>query len=222
LRRTLEYLGVETTVVQSQGTDPNESAVGDAAVVFEDGAALMRLTPLSRRAEPDRIAARFSRMDVPLAGHIETPAFLDGNDVLLAGKTAFIGVGSRGNDLGRNGFAKLARARGYRAVEVKLRDGAAPLRAVAGAAAEDTVVIGAGAVEPQAFSGFRTIRLASGEEQAAGVLPLDGRHVIADIRFRTALAAMRDAGLTVEALDLYEFTKLGITPSMLVLPLRRE
>jgi hypothetical protein len=33
---------------------------------------------------------------------------------------------------------------------------------------------------------------------------------------------MRRAGITVEAIDLYEFTKLGLTPSMLTLALRRE
>ena len=38
----------------------------------------------------------------------------------------------------------------------------------------------------------------------------------------TALSIMRRAGITVEAIDLYEFTKLGLTPSMLTLALRRE
>ena len=161
-------------------------------------------------------------MDVPLAGHIAAPAFLDGNDVLLAGSSAFVGVGSRGNQLGRSGFAHLARAHGYRVVEVKLGDGVPALRAVAGAVAKDTIVLGADKANPEAFDGFRTIRLELGEAQAAGVLPLDDGHVLADLRFRTALSAMERAGVTVEAIDLYEFTKLGLTPSMLTLALRRE
>lgn len=222
LRKLLEYYGTQTSLADSHGSDPYESAVADAAVAFEDGAALMRLSPLTRRAEVDRLEAEFARIDVPIAGHVAAPALLDGNDVLLAGSTAFIGVGSRGNDLGRKGFAELARAHGYRVVEVKLADGVPALRAVAGAAASDTIVIGADKVDQQAFEGFRTIVLARGEEQAAGVLPLDDRHVVAEIRFRTAVATMRDAGITVDAIDLYEFTKLGMTPSMLVLALRRE
>lgn len=222
LRKLLKYYGAETVLADSHGSDPYESAVADAAVAFEDGAVLMRLSPLTRRAEVDRLQAEFARIDVPIAGHVAAPALLDGNDVLLAGSTAFIGVGSRGNELGRKGFAELARAHGYRVVEVKLADGVPALRAVAGAAASDTIVIGADKVDPQAFEGFRTIVLARGEEQAAGVLPLDDRHVVAEIRFRTAVATMRDAGITVDAIDLYEFTKLGMTPSMLVLALRRE
>jgi dimethylargininase len=222
LRKTLEYFGVETVAIDPCGTDPYEIASGDAAVVFQDGAALMRLTPLSRRAEVDRMETEFTNLDVPIAGHVSAPALLDGNDVLLAGSTAFVGIGPRGNALGRKGFAELARAHGYRVVEVKVTDGVPALRAVAGAAARDTIVIGAGKVDREAFDGFKTIILALGEEQAAGVLPLDDGHVVAEIRFRTALATMRNAGITVEALDLYEFTKLGLTPSMLTLALRRE
>jgi len=228
LRKTLEYFGAKTTAIDTRGTDPYESAAADAAVVFQDGAALMRLTPLSRRAEVDRMEAEFTDLDVPIAGHVAAPALLDGNDVLLAGETAFVGAPStssgqaRGNELGRRGFAQLARAHGYRVVEVKLADGVPALRAVAGAAARDTIVIGAGKVDREAFEGFKTIVLPLGEEQAAGILPIDDGHVVAEIRFRTALATMRRAGITVEAIDLYEFTKLGLTPSMLTLALRRE
>jgi dimethylargininase len=222
LRTTLEYFGVETTVVEPRGADPYETSVGDAAVLFEDGAALMRLTPLSRRAEVDRMEAEFTRLDVPIAGHIAAPALLDGNDVLLAGETAFVGVGSRGNELGRDGFTRLARTRGYRVVEVKLAEDVPALRAVAGAVAHDTIVLGAGKADPEAFTGFRTIVLELGEAQAAGVLALGEKHVLAEIRYRTALSAMRRAGIAVEAIDLYEFTKLGITPSMLALALRRD
>ncbi|MBV9719820.1 MAG: hypothetical protein JOZ77_10905 [Candidatus Eremiobacteraeota bacterium] len=222
LRKTLEYFGVETTVVQARGDEPCEVAAADTAVLFEDGAALMRLTSLARRAEVDRMEAEFGAIDVPLAGRITAPGLLDGNDVLLAGRTAFLGIGVRGNELGRSGFAQLAQAHGYRVVEVKLAPGLGPLRAVAGAVAEDTIAVGRDCVDLDAFDGFRTIVLEPGEGQAAGVLPLGERHVIADIRFRTALAAMRRAGITVEALDLYEFNKLGLTPSMLTLALRRE
>jgi dimethylargininase len=222
LRKILEYYGVETTVVEPRGEDPYETSAGDTAIVFEEGAALMRLTALSRRAEVDRMETEFARMDVPLAGHIAPPALLDGNDVLLAGSTAFVGIGPSGNQLGRSGFAHLARAHGYRVVEVKLGAGVPALRAAAGAVAHDTIVLGPDKADPAAFAGFRTIPLELGEAQAAGVLPLSDGHVLADLRFRTALSAMQRAGITVEAIDLYEFTKLGLTPSMLTLALRRE
>ena len=222
LRSTLAYFGVQTTIVEPRGDEPYETNAADAAVVFEDGAALMRLTSLGRRAEVDRVESEFARLDVPVAGHIAAPALLDGNDVLLAGKHAFVGVGSRGNQLGRDGFARLARERGYRVVEVKLADGVPALRCVAGAISSDTIVLGADKTDASAFQGFRTIVLDSSEAQAAGVLTISDGHVLADIRYRTALGTLRRAGIRVDAIDLYEFTKLGMTPSMLALALRRE
>jgi N-dimethylarginine dimethylaminohydrolase len=222
LASTLEYFGVETIAITPRGPDPFEPSAGDAAIAFEDGAVMMRLSALSRRCEVDRMESEFARIDVPLAGHIAAPGLLDGNDVVLAGATAFVGVGSRGNELGRRGFAGIARSHGFRVVEVKLADDAPALRAVAGAVSPDTIVLGTDKVDVAAFAGFRTILLERGEAQAAGVLVLDERHVLADIRYRTALATMRRAGIAVEAIDLYEFGKLGITPSMLTLVLRRE
>jgi N-dimethylarginine dimethylaminohydrolase len=222
LCKTLEYFGVATTVVEARESDPYTMSVGDVAVLFEDGAAMMRLTSLSRRAEADRMEVEFARLDVPLAGHITGPGLLDGNNVLLAGKTAFIGTSAGGNELGRSGFAQIAQARGYRVVEVKLASGVPALRAIAGAVAADTIVVGAGKADLEAFAGFRTIVLELGEAQAAGVLALGERHVLADIRYRTSLSVMRRAGVRVESIDLYEFTKLGLTPSMLTLALARE
>jgi dimethylargininase len=222
LCKMLEYFGVETVSLESRGSDPCEVAVGDAAIAFEDGAAMMRLSAMTRRAEADRMEAEFSLLDIPLAGHVAAPGLLDGNDVMLVGETAFVGIGARGNELGRRGFARLARSHGYRVVEAKLAPDVPALRAAAGAVAPDTIVLGGDKVDATAFAGFKTIVLERGEEQAAGVLCIDERHVIADIRYRTALARMRRAGIAVEAIDLYEFTKLGITPAMLILALKRD
>jgi dimethylargininase len=221
LRKTLAYFGVETIVLEPRGEDPYETAISDAAVVFEDGAMIARPSAMARRAEADRLESEFARLDVPLAGRIEAPGLLNGGDVLLAGRTAFIGVGSRSNAIGRMGFATVAQAHGYRVVEVALAPDVSSLRAVASAVAKDTVVIAPEKLDAAAFAGFRTIALERGEESAAGVLCIGERHVIADARYRTALARMRKAGIVVEGLDLYDFEKVGITPSLLALALKR-
>ncbi|HEY6486315.1 MAG TPA: hypothetical protein VIX83_08035 [Candidatus Cybelea sp.] len=222
LRSTLEYFGVETIAFESHGRDAYEISAGDAAVALRDGVVLMRPSAMSRRAEADRMQSEFARIDVPIAGHIAGLGLLDGSDVILAGETAFVGAGSRGNDVGREGFARLAAAHGYRVLEVKLAPGVGPLRSVAAAIATDTIVIGGDSADPAAFEGCKTIVLERGEENAAGVLCLDERHVLADIRYRTALAQMSRQGITVESIDLYEFAKIGLTPAMLTLVLKRD
>jgi len=222
LRKTLAYFGVQTIVLEPGGEDPYEVAVADAAVAFEDGAVLMRPTAMARRGEADRMEAAFARIDVPLAGHIAAPGLLDGGDVLLAGNTAFVGVGPRGNALGRSGFGAVAKAHGYRVVEVALAPGVPSLRAVASAVAKDTIVLSCDQVDPAGFAGFTTIVLERGENLGAGVLCLGEHHVIADVRYRSALSTLRKAGIVVEGIDLYDFEKIGLTPSMLVLGLTRD
>jgi dimethylargininase len=222
LRKTLGYFGVETIALEARGEDPYESAIGDAAVVFEDGIFIMRPSAMSRRAEADRVESECARLDLPIAGHIAAPGLLDGGDVLLAGRTAFLGVSARSNAVGRAGFTAVATAHGFNVVEVALAPGTSSLRSVACAVARDTIVIAPSQADAAAFSGFRTIELPRGEERAAGVLCIGEQHVIADVRYRTALALMRKGGIVVEGIDLYDFEKVGITPSLLALALKRD
>lgn len=221
LRKTLGFFGVETIVLEARGEDPYETAIGDAAVVFEDGAVIMRPSVMSRRAEADRFESECARLDIPIAGTVAAPGLLDGGDILLIARTAFVGVGTRGNEIGRAGFTAVARAHGFDVVNVALAPGAC-LRSVAAAVARDTVVIAPDKVDAAAFKGFRTIELERGEDRAAGVVCLGEHHVIADVRYRTSLGRMRKAGIVVEGIDLYDFEKVGITPSLLALALKRD
>ena len=220
--KTLLFFGCEVTTIDAQGSDPYQSAVADTGVVFEDGVALMRPSSLTRRAEIERMEHEFARLDVPIAGHLVAPGLLDGTDVLLAGRTAFIGIGKRSNALGREGFAQIARAHGFSTVEVKIA-GNTPLRALASAVASDTIVLTAAGVERDPFlnAGFKTIVLEPGEDLGAGVLCIGERHVIADVRYSRSVNQLRKSGIVVEAIDLYDFGKIAITPSMLALPLKR-
>lgn len=222
LQGTLRYFGVEVTAISPSGEDPYGAAVCEAAVLFESGAVMMRPTSMTRRVEVERVEDTFSAIDVPLCGRIVAPGLLDGTDVLLVDSTAFVGVSGRANEVGRHGFMQVARAQGFSVVEVELAPGVASLQSVAGVLGRGVVVLAPEKLDVAAFSHFETVLLDRGEESAAGVICLGDRHVIADVRYRTALRRMRKAGVTVEGLDLYEFEKIGITPSMLVLPIARD
>lgn len=222
LARTLRFFSVDLKVMESRGSDPYECAVLEGAVVFEHGAVLMRPSSMSRRIESDRLALEFTKSDIPIAGRIDPPGLLDGSDILLVGDTAFVGVGTRGNATGRTGFAEIVRAQGYNVVEIALASDVRSLRSVASAIADDTLVIARDKLDVQALDGFKTIVLERGEELGAGIIGLGERHVIASVRYRTALLTMRRAGITVEGIDLYDFEKLGIAASQLVLPIRRD
>lgn len=222
LIKTLRYFGCEVLVLEAHTRDPYASSIADAATVFENGAVILRPSSMTRRPESAWLEAQLHQLDVPIAGHISAPGLLDGSDVLMAGNTAFIGVAKRSNQLARSGFAQIAKAHGFAPVEVKLAPGVPSLRSVAGVVAADTLVVGAAdSLDHAAFAGFKTLVTARGQELGAGVLNVGEHHVVADVRFREVNDMLRKAGIVVDALDLYDFTRIGIAPSMLVLDLKR-
>jgi dimethylargininase len=222
LAKTLRYFGCEVTVLEPHTSDPYASAAVDAAIVFENGAVIMRPSSMSRRPESTWLEGEFVKRDVPIAGHIAPPGLIDGSDVLLAGTTAFIGVSKYSNSLGRGGFAQIAKAHGFNVVEVRLADTAPSLRAVAGVLSSDTVALAAPAqLDHDAFAGFNRIVAPLGDEFGAGVLNIGEHHVLADVRYPRVIDMMRKRGIVVEAIDLYDFGRVGITPSMLAVDLKR-
>jgi dimethylargininase len=222
LIKTLQYFGCEVTLLDAHTSDPYASAVVDATILFENGAVMMRPSSMSRRPEVAWLESEFEKRDIPIAGHIAPPGLIDGSDVLMAGNTAFIGVTKRNNALGRRGFAQIAQAHGFHAVEVRVADTVPSLRAVAGVVSADTVVLAPQeSIDHAAFSGFKIHVTERNEEIGAGVLNLGDHHVLADIRFPKVSAMLRKAGTTVEAIDLYDFGRIGLVPSMIVADLKR-
>ena len=176
---------------------------------------------MGRRSEAAWLEKEFEDHDVPIAAHISPPGLLDGSDVVLAGKTAFIGVSARSNALGREGFARIAEAHGFRPIEVRLAANVPSLRSVCGVLSDVAIVIAPERLDRTAFAGFKTIAVERGDELGAGVLNVGHEHVIADVRFPRVINALRDSGTRVEAIDLYDFERIGLTPSVLAIDLKR-
>ena len=219
---TLRYFGVDVTVLDAPDRAPLACAAADLAVCFEHGAVIMRPSSLDRWAEVERLEAQLTKLDIPIGGHIAPPGMLDGTDVLLAGNTVFIGKTRRSNAIGRSGFAEIARANGYAAVEVAVDESVKSLRSVVNAVAADTLVIAANRVDRDAFSDFKLLEVDLGQELGAGVFSLGEHRVIADLRYGPSFALLQRNGVAVEAIDLYDFGKVGLVPSSLILSLKRS
>jgi dimethylargininase len=222
LERTLRYFGCDVITAQAPAEDPYAAAVAQCAIVFENGVVVMRPAVPARRAAALALEKALESHDVPVAGHVAAPALLDGSDVLLAGTTAFVGAGMRSNALGRTGFSEIARAHGFTVREVRLGTNVESLRSVAGIVSASAVVLAPpGRVDHAAFEDFTIVQTPPSDELGAGVLNLGDNHVLADMRFPAVADLLRKRGVTVEAIDLYDFGRVGITPSMLVLDLKR-
>jgi len=209
------------------------SSCADGAIVFEDGAFLMRPSDVARRADVGALQTALERLGIPIVGRIEAPGLLDGGDVLLAGDTVYVGVPTprreeigipaqrHGNALGREQLAAFARSRSFAVVEVAMAGEVSRLRAVAALIDSKTLLLGAGVLDATAFGALKTIVVPRGEEYGAGVLALGNRRVLANLRFRETIPLLRKAGVSVDAIDLWEFGKIGITPSLLALAVKR-
>ena len=222
LIKTLMQRGCDVTLLDAHTDDPYACCVADAAIVFENGAVMLRPSAMRRRPESAWLEGEFEKRDFPIAGHIASPGLLDGSDVLMAGGTAFIGASKRSNALGRAGFAQIARAHGFNTVGVRMDAGVRSLRSVAGVLSSGMVILAADRyLDHGAFKGFKVHVTPAGDELGAGVLNLGDGRVIADMRFPGANEVMRRAGVAVESIDLYDFGRAGITPSMLAAELKR-
>jgi dimethylargininase len=226
--------GIKTLEAESDPGAPFGPLCADGAVVFPDGAFIMRPSDLRRRGEVAALEAALGRAHIPVAGRIEAPGLLDGGDVMLAGDTVFIGVARKrqdeeglvpavhGNALGREQLAAFARSKQLKVIEVPMASEVRRLKSVASLIAASTVLFSPGLVEGAAFDGLEKIEAPRGEDYGAGVLALGNRRVLANLRFRETTPLLRKKKFTVESIDLWEFGKIGATPSVMALALKRD
>lgn len=206
----------------------------DGAVIFEDGAFMMRPSDVRRRAEIANLEDALARAGVPAVGRIEAPGLLDGGDVLLTEDTLFIGypktrraeVGIppalHGNAFGREQLAAYARSTGRKVVDVAIAGEVGRLRSIASLIDRATMLLAPGLLDASAFANMTLLEAPRGEDYGAGVLVLGNRRVLANLRFRETIPLLRKAKIAVEAIDLWEFGKIGVTPSALALALKRN
>lgn len=230
----LRAFGVKVIRLETPSPSPLASLAADCAVVFEDGAFLMRPSDLTRRAAVAGVEAALVSAGVPIVGRIEAPGLLDGGDVLLGPEALFLGVATRrqaetgipgfahGNAFGREQLAAYAATKGRKTVDVAMAAEVRRLRSVASLVDTETILFAAGLLDGTAFAGLRTIVAPRGEDYGAGVLTLGPRRVLTNLRFRETIPLLRKAKLFVDAIDLWEFGKIGATPSTLALALKRD
>jgi N-dimethylarginine dimethylaminohydrolase len=168
-----------------------------------------------------------------ILGRIAAPGLLDGGDVLLSDDTLYLGVATQrqseigipsavhGNALGREQLAAYARSVDLKVVEVAMAAEVRRLKSVASLIAAQTLLFSPGLVDGAAFTNFEKIEAPRGEDYGAGVLALGNRRVLANLRFRETTPLLRKAKFAVESIDLWEFGKIGATPSVMALALKR-
>jgi dimethylargininase len=199
----LGQLGCSIVRLPSDSDMPDSIFVEDAAVVLEEIAIMMRPGAASRRPEISAVADAL-RSYRPL-GRIERSGTMDGGDVLLIGRSMFIGLSSRTNESGIEQIEKLVAPFGYVVRRVAVQ-GCLHLKSAVTALGDTALLINREWAPPDAFSEFELIDVDPDEPTAANVVRIDGR-LLYSAAFPRTLERLERRGLPVTTVDVSEIAK---------------
>lgn len=212
----LRALGAEVRRVEPAPEQPDGVFVEDAAVVLPELAVITRPGAPSRRGEVEDLATA-------LAPHralvrVPAPATLDGGDVLVDGRTVFVGHSERTGPEAHAWLRERLCAHGYD-VRVVPVTGCLHLKTAVTAAAPGTFLLNPDWVPAACFSGGRIVEVDRAEPWAANVLPVGGAVIQAAgaPRTRRRLEAL---GLEVTVVDVSELARAegGVTCCAVLVP----
>ena len=176
----LAELGVEVISLPAETEYPDAVFVEDPAIVLDELAVMTRLGAPTRRGESESLARVLERYR-PLRRLCE-PATMDGGDVMLAGKTLFVGVTERSNAAGIGQLAAEVEPFGYRVRPVVVR-GCLHLKSACSFIG-DAVLVHRPWVDEAAFAGVRLVDVP--EECGANVLGIGETVLVSSAAPRTA------------------------------------
>jgi dimethylargininase len=183
------------------------SLPAEAALITNPGAG-------SRLAEIASIATALSAFRKLAV--IQAPATLDGGDVLVIGKTIFVGCSSRSNPLALVQMQNLLSPYGYRVKGVEISS-CLHLKSAVTRVAEKTLLINPDWVDKKLFPGMDFIEIDPSEPYSANALLIE-ESVIFPTAFPKTCGRLTAAGIAVIPVDVSELAKAesGLTCCSLI------
>jgi dimethylargininase len=202
----LRAAGVEVSILPALETFPDSMFVEDPALVFPEGAILLRPGAESRAGETREIApALRERFETVL--ELPSPGFADGGDILTTPKGVMIGLSSRTDRAGADGLidclAKLSRTGEI----VETPEGVLHFKSDCSLLDDECVLTTARLARSGVFNGFKQILVPEGEEPAANALRVNDV-VMVGSDFPQTLEQLDAHGYTVVPLHTAEIGKI--------------
>lgn len=182
---------------------PDAVFIEDTAVVLDEVAVITRPGAVLRRGEVVAVAEALAPLR-PLA-RIESPATLDGGDVLVIGRTVYAGVTGRTNAAGIAQLQVVLAPFGYAVRDVPVT-GCLHLKTAVTAVDDTTVLLNPAWVSENTFSGYRVLEVDRAEPMAANVLRV-GDALVYGASFPRTLERLRSAGFHPHIADASELAK---------------
>ncbi|HEU5219030.1 MAG TPA: arginine deiminase family protein [Gemmatimonadales bacterium] len=213
--KALVELGCEVRWLPPAPDLPDSVFVEDTAVILNEVAVVTRPGAESRRAEVAAVAEALEAFR-PIAEILE-PGTLDGGDVLLTGRTLFVGQTPRTSAGGIAQLARIVEAAGYAVRAAPVR-GCLHLKSAVTALDPKTLLINRAWTDAGLFGDFTLIDIDPDEPFAGNALSLGGTIIHAE-EFPRTRQRLHEAGFPVRPVPASELARAegGVTCCSLIL-----
>jgi len=206
---TLRNLGLEVTVLDALDNFPDAYFVEDTAIVTPELAIITNPGAPARRGEEISIKSCLKQYRKII--HIQPPGTLEGGDVLMIGKTIFIGLSERTNQDGAAQLGHILESQGYIWTNIFLPEGL-HLKSSVNYVGKDTVLITEKFFPLPVFQKYNKIVIEKEEDYATNTL-LVNDHLITPKGFPSTRMKLSALGFPVIELEISEAQKMdgGLT-----------
>lgn len=199
----LRQLGCDVVELPAEVDLPDSVFVEDTAFILPELAVITRPGADSRKPETGSIARALAPL-IQLV-HVREPATLDGGDVLVLGRRAYVGLSTRSSQAAIDQLDELLGGYGYTVSGVPLHD-CLHLKSAVTRVDDRALLINPAWVEKSCFPGFEYIEVDPGEPLAANCLPILD-YIIFPTAFPKTRARLEEHGYQVAPVDVSELAK---------------
>lgn len=199
----LRSLGVEVHTLPEEPNLPDSVFVEDTAIVLDECAVITRPGADSRQPEIESISralAPYRRLFT-----IQAPGTLDGGDVLIIGKTIFVGLSSRSNRAAIDQMGIFVKPYGYSVKGIQVT-GCLHLKSAITQVRADTLLVNPAWVEKANFPGMKFIEVDPSERYAANSLMV-GKSLLYQPAYPGTLTRLEAQGIRPVMVDESELGK---------------
>jgi dimethylargininase len=221
LKSRLREFGAEVMDIPELDGHPNSVFTRDTALCTPKGYIKLRLGLESRRGEEKWMAAVLDSIGETYVGEIKAPGTVEGGDVVMAGRTAFIGQSIRTNKDGIRQLSGMLEMMGYEIRVIKLPDTILHLDKALMVLGPQHVLYCKELISATDIEGFEGIGISCGGAVNANIICLGNRELIIDRSNSIVIDRLEAEKYIVHDLDLGEFIKGKGGPNCLIMPIER-
>lgn len=198
----LTAAGVAVQILAADDAFPDSVFVEDPALVYAEGAILLRPGAASRRGEVEKIKPALSE-NFPTVLEISANGFAEGGDILNTPRTVMIGLSSRTDKTGAQSAVTCLKKLGREAEVVQTPAGVLHFKTDCSLLDEETILTTRRLAASGVFKEYKTVTVPDGEEAAANALRVNDV-VFLGSHFPRTRELLDTRGYAVVALDTRE------------------